>query len=220
MSNDSKPSIYYVYDALCGWCYGFSKVFNEFYEKNKDVYDFQVFSGGMVIGEREGTISEVAGYIKTAYKEVENLTGVKFGDDFIEKTLEEGTSYYSSAPAAMAMALFRSQKPKEVVQFASRLQHAIYSEGLPPAELSTFGKCAEDFNLDPVLFEQKMEDPTIQKLIEEEFRVVNDWGIKGFPCVIYKDGNSAYMIAKGYTPLDLLEETLKNVKSEIGSQRT
>ncbi len=213
--DSSKPSIYYVYDALCGWCYGFSEVIKEFYQEHRSEFDFQVFSGGMVTGEREGAIGEVAGYIKTAYKDVEEATKVRFGDAFINQTLEEGTAYFSSVPSALAMALFRSQKPEEVIQFASALQKAIYWEGLAPAEVSTFGKCAQKFGLDPELFMQKMEDPTLQKVVKEEFKVVSNWGIKGFPSVIYKEGNQAYMIARGYTPLNILEETLQNVRAEI-----
>lgn len=217
MSKSQKPEVYYIYDALCGWCYGFSKNIEKFYAKHKDEFQFQVFSGGMVTGEREGTINEVAGYIKGAYKNVEETTGAKFGEEFISKTLEEGSAYYSSVPAALAMALFRTQKPEQAISFAVRIQKAIYHEGLAPAELSTFGHCVKDFNLDPQLFQQKMEEPMIQKLVEEEFRTVSSWGIKGFPSLVYKDGNRAYMIARGYTPMDLLEETLQNVQKEIGS---
>lgn len=215
MSELQKPIVYYVYDALCGWCYGFSENILAFHEKHKDEFDFLVFSGGMVTGEREGSINEVAGYIKSAYKNVEETTGVKFGDEFISKTLEEGTAYYSSVPASLAMALFRTQKPDQSIEFAARIQRAIYDEGLPPAEVSTFGHCAKDFNLDPELFQQKMEDPMIQNLVQEEFKTVSSWGIKGFPSMIYKEGNHAYMIARGYTPMDLLEETLSNVQNEI-----
>ncbi len=218
MSENQKPIVYYVYDALCGWCYGFSKNILEFHNKHKNEFDFQVFSGGMVTGEREGSINEVAGYIKGAYKNVEETTGVLFGENFINKTLEEGTDFYSSVPASLAMALFRTQKPELSVQFAARIQKAIYHEGLPPAELATFGHCVKDFELDPEMFQQKMEDPRIQNLVQEEFKTVSSWGVKGFPSMIYKEGNHAYMIARGYTPMGMLEETLENVQKEIRSK--
>ena len=220
MSETSKPSVFYIYDALCGWCYGFSSVMNEFHEKYKDQFDFQVFSGGMVTGEREGSIGDVAGFIKTAYKDVEEKTGVKFGENFLQNILEEGSAYFSSVPPALAMALFRTQKPTEAIAFASRMQKAIYYDGLAPAELETYGKCAADFNLDPVLFQQKMEDQMIQNVIQEEFKMVANWGIQGFPSIIFKDGNHAFMIARGYTPINVLEETLTNVQQEIQNKRS
>ena len=214
-----KPTIYYIYDALCGWCYGFSPVITEFFEKHRDHYNFQVLSGGMVIGEKEGQIGVVAGYIKDAYKQVEEMTGIKFGDEFLNGTLEEGTAYFSSVPAALAMALFRTQKPEEAIYFAKRIQKAIYFDGLPPAELSTYGECVKDFKLDPELFQQKMSEKTVQDLVQQEFGVVARWGIKGFPSVVYKDGDHAYMIARGYSPLPVLEETFENVKTEIAGKK-
>ncbi len=213
--DDSKPTIYYAYDALCGWCYGFSDVMTEFYERNAHKYNFHVLSGGMVTGERIGPIGEVAGYIKEAYLTVENATGVKFGEAFLAE-LDKGEAIFTSIPAAKAMALFRSQKPDEMIAFAARLQKAIYEEGLPPAELSTYGTCAADFNLDAAAFEENMQLEKIDQLIIEEFKTVANWGITGFPCVIYKDDDKAYMVARGYTPLNVLEETVENVKAEIG----
>ena len=77
---NGKFSIIYVYDALCGWCYGFSPVIKQVFEKYQAQFDFEVISGGMILGERQGPIGEVAAYIKGAYKTVEDTTGVKFGE--------------------------------------------------------------------------------------------------------------------------------------------
>ncbi len=215
----NKPVIYYIYDALCGWCYGFSPVIQEFYRRNKDNYEFHVLSGGMVTGEQEGPVGEVAGYIKTAYQDVEKATGIEFGKAFLEETLEEGDAYFSSVPAALAMALFRTQRPEVVIPFSVRIQKAIYYDGLPPAELSTYGECVKDFKMDSELFMQRMTDSAVQNLVRQEFKVVARWGIKGFPSVVYKDGDHAYMISRGYSPLPVLEETFNNVKAEITQKR-
>lgn len=214
-----QAKIYYIYDALCGWCYGFSPVIEEFHQKYRDDFEFNVLSGGMVTGEREGPIGEVAGYISEAYKEVEKTTGVRFGEEFLENTLAEGSAWFSSVPPALAMALFRTQNPQQAVEFAVRIQKAIYRDGMPPAELSTYGECAAEFGLDAELFQRKMEDPMVQKLITEEFRTVAGWNINGFPSMVYMQGKHAYMIARGYTPLNILEQTLRNVQAEIASAR-
>lgn len=219
MQNSETPTIYYAYDALCGWCYGFSEVISTFHERNRHRFHFHVLSGGMVTGDRVGPVGQVAGYIKEAYLTVENTTGVKFGEDFLA-TLDEGSAIFTSVPAAKAMALFRSQKPDECVPFAARLQKAVYEEGLPPAEYSTYARCAADFDMDPKAFVQNMDLDKVQQLVQEEFKTVANWGIKGFPSVIYRDGEHAYMIAKGYTPLNVLEETLNNVQAEIAQKKS
>jgi len=209
-----KPTIYYIYDALCGWCYGFSPVIQKFQEKYRDQYKFNVLSGGMVLGDREGPIGEVASYIKDAYKRVEETSGIKFGKAFLE-VLEEGSAKISSLPPSVAMAVFKSFKPDEAIAFAAKLQKAIYYEGLPVAEMSTYINCIKEFDIDVEAFEKMMTDQKFLELAKEEFKVVAHWGIQGFPSVVYMKDQHAYLIARGFAPIEKLEETIKNVEAEI-----
>ena len=78
-----KPTIYYCYDAYCGWCYGFSKVITQIAKEYEDRIAFDVLSGGMIDDEAPAHIGAMAGYIKEAHKNVEQLSGIKFGDDFL-----------------------------------------------------------------------------------------------------------------------------------------
>ena len=78
-----KPTVFYCYDAYCGWCYGFSPVMKKIAEEYKSQLEFEVLSGGMIIGEQVKHISKIASYIQSAYKRVEELTGIKFGEDFM-----------------------------------------------------------------------------------------------------------------------------------------
>ncbi|HET8830003.1 MAG TPA: DsbA family protein, partial [Pelobium sp.] len=79
---NNKLEIIYVYDALCGWCYGFSDVMTKLYHEYKNDFDFEVISGGMILGDREGPISGTAELIKTHLPRVEETTGVVFGQGF------------------------------------------------------------------------------------------------------------------------------------------
>ena len=42
--------ILYFWDAYCGWCYGFNKIFTKFYEKHSDV-EIEIISGGLFFGD-------------------------------------------------------------------------------------------------------------------------------------------------------------------------
>lgn len=211
-----RPVIYYIYDALCGWCYGFSPVIKAFHDAYKDEFEFRIISGGMITGRREGPIGEVAGYIKDAYQQVEETTGVKFGEDFLNKILEPGEAYFSSLPSALAMATFRLYQPDNTVAFAARMQEAIYSEGLPPAEAKTYGHCAEDFGMNADDFMRLMVDKKKLELVQEEFKLVQKWGVQGFPAVVYQKDEQGYLLNRGYVPFKQLEESLKNIREKVG----
>jgi putative protein-disulfide isomerase len=200
--------VIYVYDALCGWCYGFSPVITEMKQKYHSQLDFEVLSGGMVTGNRIGPIGEVAGYIKTAYKDVERAAGVEFGAAFLNETLEEGTAIFTSVPPAIAMAVFKSHKPEEQVEFAAALQKAIYYEGKEPNELATYGELATAFGLDSATFTAEMKESKFQDLANKEFQTAARLGVRGFPTVfILKDGQYE-QISHGYVPLSAFEKRI------------
>ena len=214
--NDPKPTIFYVYDVLCGWCYGFSNVISEFYTHHKDEYNFRVLSGGMVTGDRIGPISEVATFIKEAYTTVEERTGAKFGDPFLKKLFDGSSEIFTSVPGAMALALFRTQQPENELAFATRMQRAIYYNGMPPADWNTYGHCAAEFGLNGNEFAEKMQNQKLLELTQQEFKVVSNWGIKGFPSVLLQKGQQAFLMSRGYSSLQEMEQILEKVELEIG----
>ena len=104
----------YVYDALCGWCYGFSPVIRDCQARHTapdsaTPLTFEVLSGGMMTGNRVRPVTESMGYIEQAYKTVEDRTGVKFGDDYLNKLLRAGTYLSDSQLPGQAMTLFKQQ---------------------------------------------------------------------------------------------------------------
>lgn len=101
------PRIIYCYDAYCGWCYGFSPVIKTIYEKYKDQFEFETISGGMIPVESTQHIGVISNYILDAYKTVENMTGVKFGEDYLWhiKNPDQSDWHPNSEMAAIAMAI-------------------------------------------------------------------------------------------------------------------
>ncbi|AZQ44874.1 DsbA family protein [Nonlabens ponticola] len=193
----------YIYDALCGWCYGFSPVIEQFV-KDKGL-ECEVISGGMITGDRVGPIGEVAAYISTAYKDVEQRSGVKFGKDFLDGTLADGSAIFTSLPAAIAMTIFREYKPEQQLSFASDIQKAIYYHGKKPLETQTYVELAEVVGIDAKEFEQKMTDDKYLEKAKQDFAISSQLQVTGFPTVFLLQENSAAPIARGYITLEQLE---------------
>ena len=207
--------IIYVYDALCGWCYGFSPVMTQFQDKYKDSLSFEVVSGGMITGDRIGPIGEVASYISWAYKDVENATGVKFGNVFLDETLKKGTAVFTSIPPAIALSVFKDLDGKNSVQFAAELQKAIYYDGIEPENLVAYGAIAERFGFDAKAFVLKMKEPKYIHVAESDFQKSSELGVSGFPSVFVEVSGKYYKIGSGYMPFNQLETNFLTIKSKI-----
>ncbi len=210
-----KPTLFYIYDALCGWCYGFSPVVSELESKYNDDFNFRVLSGGMVTGDRVSTLEKVSSFIIDSFRNVEEKTNVQFGPEFIKKLEADSQELYSSEPAAMAMAHFRTLLPQKEVAFASRIQNAIYYQGWPPANWETYANCAADFDLDRAAFLKDIQKEELHKLVQREFEVVANWGIKGFPSLILQKGEKAYVLSRGYNTLENIEKTIALIEAEL-----
>ncbi len=207
--------IIYVYDALCGWCYGFSPVMSQFQEKYKNTMNFEVISGGMITDSRIGPIGEVASYINSAYKTVENTTGVKFGNAFLTKTLKNGTAIFTSVPPAIALSVFKREgQQKNHIQFAAELQKAIYYDGIEPNDLQAYGQVASTFGLDAEVFVEKMKEPIYQNYAEEDFRKSVALGVNGFPSVFIEENGMYTQIARGYVSWNTLENNFIALKNK------
>jgi len=212
--SQDKMKVIYVYDALCGWCYGFSPVMSEFHEKYQDSLDFEVISGGMITGNRIGPIGEVAAYIGKAYKDVENATGVKFGESFLNETMAEGDAIFTSIPPAIALSVFKRTHPEEAVAFAAALQKAIYYNGIEPENFEAYGEIATEFGLDATEFVEKMKDPIYRQAAEEDFRKSAALGVSGFPSVFIESDGNYYKIGSGYMPFSNLEKNFLAIKNK------
>lgn len=211
-------TIIYVYDALCGWCYGFSPVIQQLHEAMHDQAHFAVISGGMITGPRIGPIGEVAGYIQQAYKDVEQATGVKFGEKFLTRTLAQGTAIFTSIPPAIALALFKTALPEQAVAFAATLQKAIYYDGLQPLNLDEYAPYAAAYGLDGDQFVAALSDPTYERAAKKEFAYTASLGVNGFPTVLVQKAQRSYVVARGYLPYPALQARVKQAMDLLAQE--
>lgn len=206
-----KPAFFYFYDALCGWCYGFSPIVHQLYQHFRSEMDLEVISGGMITGDRVGRIGEVAGYINEAYRTVEERTGVTFGSDFLNGTLAEGKAVFTSVPAAVAMAIAKERVPDKQAEFAHLLQRAVYFDGIPPAEIKAYAPYAEQIGIDGPSFTKMMKDLAYRQKAEAEFQITAQIGVRGFPTCFMKTGDEFHLIATGYRPLSEMLTAVQQV---------
>jgi putative protein-disulfide isomerase len=209
-----KPEIIYVYDALCGWCYGFSPVMEKFYDQHKNEYKFTVISGGMITGSRIGPLSEMAEYIGKAYKDVEKASGVKFGEVYLKKTLKEGKVILTSEPSAKALCVYKSFNADNAVKFASALQKAIYFDGADPSDIALFASYAQKLGVDGEEFKKRMQDESFTIKAKEEFNYSSQLGVTGFPTVFIKKDNKISIISGGFCTYENLEQRVKSALAQ------
>ena len=213
-----KPLLIYCYDAYCGWCYGFSKVITRIEEEYKDKFDFDVFSGGMILPEKPQHFAPMAKYIQGAYKRVEELTGIKFGEDFLWHVFhpDETDWFPSSEMSAVALCIMKEYHPDKAVQMASDLQYALNYEGRDLTDKEAYRHLLPKYNIPEEAFYTKLESEEYKEKARYEFALVKQLQVTGFPTVLAQVSDAKfYLLAQGYTDYDTLKARIDKLLSEL-----
>lgn len=211
-------TIYYCYDAYCGWCYGFSPVIKKLKEKYADKFFFEVLSGGMIPKENLKPISAIAGYISNAYKTVEESTGVKFGEDFLWHIFNPDLSdwFPCSEKPAIALCIFKEIYPDKQVEFASDLQYALNYEGRDLCDNEAYRHLLEKYEIDATDFYEKLDNPIYLESAKYEFELCKQLQVTGYPQVLLQvEDTKFYLISKGYSNFETVEKTLESILASL-----
>ncbi|MEO6669073.1 MAG: DsbA family protein [Ferruginibacter sp.] len=214
-----KPILIYCYDAYCGWCYGFSPVIKKIAATFADRMDSDVLSGGMILPEKPVHIRVSANYIATAYKNVEALTGIEFGKDYLWHILnpEESDWYPNSEKPAIAMCIFKEYYPDRAIEFAADLQYALHYEGRDLTDNEAYLHLLEKYSIQTEIFFEKLLSDEYKEMAYYEFALIKQLQVNAFPVVLVQTSELKFnMVARGYTDYDELKGRIDKLLMEPG----
>ncbi|WP_314084282.1 thioredoxin [uncultured Gemella sp.] len=185
--------ILYFWDAYCGWCYGFNKLFTEFYKNHTDI-EIEIVSGGLYILENSNKISEYT----FKNEEIVDMYKVEFGEAY-NKVLEEGELVLNSVQPAIALNTVKELIPNsKLLDFAYDMQKKFFIEGKSLSEVSTYLELCEKYDLDysdlalKLTIAFKDTNP-----IQQDFLKTLNLGIESYPTAVIEK-NGEYFDLVGY----------------------
>lgn len=178
----------------------------------------EVLSGGMILPEKPTHIRTAAAYIINAYKNVEELSGVKFGEDYLWhiKNPEESDWYPNSEKPAIAMCVFKEFYPERVVEFAADLQNALHNEGRDLTDDEAYRHLLEKYSIQSEIFYEKLKSEEYKEMAYYEFALMKQLQVTGFPQVFMQTGESKFhLLARGFTDYTSLNERIELLLKEM-----
>lgn len=212
-------TVFYCYDAYCGWCFGFSKVMTRFYNAYKARFFFEVLSGGMIPAEGAKPVKAMAGYIADAYPRVEALSGVKFGPDYLWhiNNPDDSDWFPESLTPATALCIFKEYRPELQVPVAADLQNALFAEGRDLSDPEAYRHLLPEYGIPEAAFFEKLKDPVYEEKARYEFALCRQLQVTGFPKVFLQvNETKCYLVAEGFTAFEVLVTRTAQIMKEIG----
>ena len=215
IKKEEPMKLLYVYDALCGWCYGFGPVVEQIEREHKGQVDVDIISGGMIIGSRVQPVGNMADYILKAIPRVEKTTGIEFGEPY-KALLREGTYVASSERPSVALCVYKSFKTDDAVSFAHDMQTAFYKDAKDINRDELFADIAATYGIDKAAFLERMQDTTYRTKAYDEFAYASSLGVTGYPCLLVKQGDRYTKLTEGYADYESIDAWLqKTLKTSV-----
>lgn len=210
----NKPTLIYVYDPLCRWCFGFHPVMEKLEKRFRNQLNIRVIPGGLAIDENAQTIQEGYPAIKDSLEQVEKMTGVSFGKNF-RLLAEEGSYFYDSEPACIAQTTINTLAPEYSLDFAGKMQTALFQYGKNLNRTETFIELISDYDLSAEPFLEGYQSDAIQEKTHKQFEWVQEQSASAFPTLLLEIGEDTGLMSKGYRPYDTLESHLHHLLRNI-----
>lgn len=183
------PTLHYIFDPLCGWCYGAAPLV----EAARAVPGLQVafHGGGMMSGSNRRQITPAwRGYVLPHDRRIEQLSGQPFGDAYLNGLLNDTTAMLDSEPpiTAILAAEALAGKGLDMLQW---VQRAHYVDGLRIADLPVLAALARQLGMDGAAFQAeyaRQAGAATQRHIDASRALLAQAGGQGFPTFVLDDG--------------------------------
>jgi putative protein-disulfide isomerase len=172
--------LHYVYDPLCGWCYGASPLI----QAAREVMAVQAHAGGMMTGERRMAVTpELRKFVLSHDQRIAQVTGQTFGKAYTDGLLCDEGAVFDSAPPITAV-LTAERLGQHGLDLLARLQAAHYVEGRRVAEPDVLLGLAAEIGLDGQTFARAFNElggAATQAHIQSSRALLARLGASGFP---------------------------------------
>lgn len=172
--------LHYIYDPLCGWCYGAKPLV----QAAQAVLPVVGHGGGMMTGANRQTVSpHLRNYVIPHDRRIAEYTGQPFGEAYFEGLLRDHTAVFDSAPPIAAV-LAAEQIAGRGLELLGRLQSAHYVEGRRIADESVLQAFAAQMGLDAQAFQQACMTADTEGHIKDSRALLSTVGGQGFPTFV------------------------------------
>lgn len=175
-------TLHYIFDPLCGWCYGVAPLVKA--ARAIKGISIDLHGGGMMVGNHRRTIdAQWRGHVIEHDARIAAMTGQPFGDAYINGLLLDTTAVMDSAPPTCAI-LAAQKLAGRGLDMLHLIQVAHYQHGKRVADLPVLEALALELGLSAPHFSAEMQaidGEILNQHIAESRALLAQLGGRGFP---------------------------------------
>jgi putative protein-disulfide isomerase len=211
------PILHYIFDPLCGWCYGAAPLV----EAARGIAGLNIapHGGGMMTGgNRQPVTDALRSYVMPHDERIAGLTGQRFGTDYFDGLLRDPAAMFDSEPPTTAI-LGAQALAGRGLDLLRRIQHAHYVQGQRVADAAVLRALAVDIGLDADAFDTayaKAQGAETAAHIAASRRLLAQVGGTGFPTLAL-ERNGVYTLLEPSRHLGRPEQWKDHLQARMQS---
>jgi putative protein-disulfide isomerase len=219
----TENSLVYVGDPMCSWCYGFGVPLHQLLEQLPGV-PLAMVLGGLRAYNKEVMPATLKDTLHHHWEEVTKRSGEPFGTGQFDRE----DYIYDTEPACRAVVTIRTHAAEHTLAMYHAIQHAFYAMGRDITQTSVLAdvwqelrenwgdsNTTNDVNFSRDAFVEAFESDSIKTQTRNDFAMVQQWGIRGFPALIAVVNGEAQLVANGYMEADEMLQRVQQVFASV-----
>ncbi len=187
-----KAKLYYVYDPMCSWCWGYAPTWDKLQSELAEFVDIHHCLGGLAKDSEQPMAAEMQTFLQQTWHKISQQLGTEFNFDFWQKCQPKRSTY----PACRAILIARVENKEH--QMLAAIQQAYYLQARNPSEQEVLRQLAEEVGVNTCDFFEQMNSELLQEQLTTEICKTRTMPIGGFPSLILYLNNEYLAIPIDY----------------------
>lgn len=190
-------TVTYLFDPLCGWCYGASPVLQQLAQHSHiqlELAPTGLFSdaGGRVMD------AGFAAYAWSNDQRIQKLTGQRFTEIYLTQVLGKPGVRFDSGAATLALTAVSLTEPQRELAALKLLQEARYVQGQDTSELSAVANILREHDLTPAAELLLAGDAQLKTCnntrVQQAQQLMHSLGAQGVPALVLNQSGTLRLL--------------------------
>jgi len=194
MASLMNAVLHYIYDPLCGWCYGAEPLV--WAASKVDGLALRMHAGGLW-PQPTRLPEHMRNYIRQADTRVGQMSGQPYGEPYLNGLLFDPDLVLESRPVIAAVLAAQAVDPSKALSMLRGIQHAHYERGQHVVREATLREVAAEIGLDAAAFAEALKKVAVDGHIAASQELMNNVGAQGFPTFVLQIGDDWFAVPHG-----------------------
>lgn len=206
------PSLIYIADPMCSWCYGFSSELTALLDGLPGLR-LDIVVGGLRAYNTVPMDDALKSRLQNAWAQVAERTGLSFST----AVLERKDFVYNTEPACRAVVAARMLAPAACLAVFEAIQQAFYAEGKDVTqsealcEIAAGAIAAAGIPMDEQTFLATFKSEAAVMATYHDFEQTKRWKVQGYPTLVLERDGALDLVTSGYVTMRELVERLQTL---------